>query len=126
MKKLLLILFLLPSLTMAITPAQNVFNYECELLNKKNLGFSCNGIEGDVQRRLKMHVANTNPTKKKYVSYEFNRFLLRYIDLGGKYIDITYKGWPKNKVRMCTATKNRKNFRCNDCIVPKKGTGTCK
>jgi len=126
MKKLLFILMLLPTVSIAATPASIVFGYECEEINKKNLGFTCNGIEGDVQRFLQIHVMNTNLNKDKKINYEFNKFLLRYIDLGGKYITIKVNGWPENKTRECTATKNRKNFRCNDCVMSKDGIGTCK
>jgi len=121
MKKLLFILMLFPTVSIAATPASIVFGYECEEINKKNLGFNCNGVEA---RHLKIHVVNANLKNDKHANYEFNKFLLRYIDLGGKNITITFKGWPENKTRECAATKNRKNFRCSGCTWTDDGDGS--
>lgn len=121
----LIVLLLLPIVTYA-GPAGTVFKYECEQANKLNVGFICKGIDG---RHLMINKTKkvVSPQKKKVSDYQFNKLILRYIELGGTYIHVTADFWPKNALRSCQATKNRTNYTCYDCKWVDKGDGhrTC-
>jgi len=121
MRFIITTLIFLPLLATA-GPARDVFMHECNQANNDNKGFKCQGIEG---RYLNLQLLKKDmaPADKKHFKYEFNKLILRYIELGGTYIHITSKYWPQNSLRSCQATKDRTSYTCYGCTWVDKGDG---
>lgn len=116
MKYRMFILTIIFSANVYADPFKTIITHECKKINNANYAFKCNGV---VSGHLNLHrTKNTNemiPTDKEESQYVFESFIMKYIQLGGRHINITASYWPIKALRVCTAKNDRTGYRCYDC-----------
>lgn len=94
-----------------------VFGYECKMINKEDVGFTCEVKTEGAQTTMFIHFKE-DPKKmpkpeREYKEYRYNALLLRYFDLGGVFVEMTY-AWAPNKKNICNRWKKRRfAYVCN-------------
>lgn len=115
----LVVIGLYTTASQAISPSGVVFKYECAHIDPTKTGFACLTTENGLRIEWREHTKEMGTEKKELAIYEFNKIVLRYLQLGWRHFDVVQPDWPKNKKRPCYRPKGWPDYKytCqNPCV----------